>query len=131
VTEIRATAGAAGEPQWMPAVSEVAIQRPLGIMTCRLRVPHDLPIFADHFPAMPIVPGVVQLGWVVALAHAHKLVYGSFAGIVSAKFRRILQPGVDLEARLEPGRLAGELQFEFTSVDFVVTCGRLRFGKCS
>jgi len=100
-------------------------------LTGRLCVPCDLPIFAGHFPAMPIVPGVVQLGWVAELARAHGLAAGPFNGIVSAKFRRILRPGVDLQVRLQPGRLKGEVQFELKARDFVVSCGRLRFdGRC-
>jgi 3-hydroxymyristoyl/3-hydroxydecanoyl-(acyl carrier protein) dehydratase len=98
------------------------------VLTGRLRVPCELPIFAGHFPAMPIVPGVVQLGWVAELAQAHGLAAGPFAGIASAKFRRILQPGVELQVRLQPGRLVGEVQFELKARDFVVSCGRLRFG---
>lgn len=124
----RAIGEAATEPQWRPVLQEAALESSRGVLTGRLRVPCDLPIFAGHFPAMPIVPGVVQLGWVAELARAHGLAAGPFAGIVSAKFRRILQPGVELQVRLEPGRLGGEVQFEFKAGDFVVSCGRLQFG---
>lgn len=115
-------------PTWMPVVSDVAIQPSLGILTCRLFVPHGSPIFNGHFQTVPIVPGVAQLGWVVELVRAHQLVVGSFAGIVTAKFRRILQPGIEIRAWIEPRAEKSELEFEFTSADFVVTCGRLRFG---
>jgi 3-hydroxymyristoyl/3-hydroxydecanoyl-(acyl carrier protein) dehydratase len=97
-------------------------------LTGHFRVPCDLPIFAGHFPAMPIVPGVVQLGWVAELAHAHGLAAGPFVGIVSAKFRRILRPGVELQVRLQPGRSEGEVQFELKALGVVVSSGRLRFG---
>jgi len=120
-------AGVATEPRWRPVLQEAAFESSHGVLTGCLRVPHDLPIFAGHFPAMPIVPGVVQLGWVAELARAHGLVAGPFAGIVSAKFRRILRPGVELQVRLQPGRSGGEVQFEFKVGDFVVSCGRLRF----
>ena len=124
----RAIAGAATEPRWRPVLQEAAFESSRGVLTGRLRVPWDLPIFAGHFPAMPIVPGVVQLGWVAELARAHGLAAGTFTGIVFAKFRRILQPGVELQVRLQPGRSEGEVQFEFKAGDFVVSCGRLRFG---
>ena len=29
-------------------------------------VPHDLPCFAGHFPAMPLVPGALTLDWAMA-----------------------------------------------------------------
>ncbi len=123
-----AIAGVATAPRWRPVLQEVAFEPTHGVLTGRLRVPCELPIFAGHFPAMPIVPGVVQLGWVVELAQAHGLAAGPLAGIASAKFRRILQPGVELQVRLQPGRLVGEVQFELKARDFVVSCGRLRFG---
>ena len=113
----------------MPVVRDLEIQQRLGLLTCLLHVPHDLQICNDHFQAVPIVPGVVQLGWVIELARVHTLVTGSFTGIISSKFRRILQPGIDLVARVERGRTEDELRFEFTMTDnFVATCGRLRFG---
>ncbi len=31
-----------------------------------LTVPHDLPCFAGHFPAMPLVPGALLLDWAIA-----------------------------------------------------------------
>lgn len=119
---------AANKPQWLPAVSNLAVEPSLGALTCRLHVPGDLPICAGHFPAMPIVPGVVQLGWIVALARDQGLVSGEFAGIVSAKFRQLVRPGADLRARLERGRSPGLLQFEISAGSVVVSCGRLRFG---
>lgn len=124
----RAIAGAATEPRWRPVLQEAAFESSHCVLTGRLRVPCDLPIFAGHFPAMPIVPGVVQLGWVAELAQAHGLAAGPFSGIVAAKFRQILRPGVELQVRLQPGRLEGEVQFELKAHDFVVSCGRLRFG---
>ena len=33
-----------------------------------LRVPADLACFPDHFPGFPLLPGVVQLDWALALA---------------------------------------------------------------
>lgn len=124
----RAIADPVAEPQWRPVLREPTFEPSLGTLAGRLLVPRNLPIFAGHFPAMPIVPGVVQLGWVAELARAHGLAAGPFAGVVAAKFRRILQPGVELQVRLQPGRSAFEVQFEFKADDVVVSCGRLRFG---
>lgn len=113
----------------MPVVSDVAVETAMGILTCRLRVPHDLPIFTGHFPAMAIVPGALQIGWVVALARANNLVSGELAGIAFAKFRRLVQPGADLQARLEVWRSSEILQFELATGDVVVSRGRLRFSS--
>lgn len=123
-----AIAGCATEPRWRPVLQDVALESSRGVLTGRLRVPGDLPIFAGHFPAAPIVPGVVQLGWVAELARAHGLAAGPFAGILSAKFRRILQPGVELQVRLQPDSSGDVVRFELKAGDVVVSSGRLRFG---
>jgi len=115
----------------MPRISDVVVESSLSALTCLLNVPGDLPVCTGHFPAVPIIPGVVQLGWAVDLARKHGLASGPLVGIASAKFRRVLQPGVELRARLHRGRSAGELQFEFMMGDLVVSCGRLRFGDQS
>ena len=110
-----AISGAAIAPRSRPVLQEAAFASTHGVLTGRLRVPCDLPIFAGHFQAMPVVPGVVQLGWVAELAQAHSFAAGQLAGLASATFRRVLQPDV-------------ELQFELKARDFVVACGRLGFG---
>lgn len=110
----------------MPIVSELSLSS--GQLTCLLRIPYDLPIFRGHFQHVPIVPGVVQVGWVVELATAHGLVEGEFTGITTVKFRRLVQPGMQLSARLLQDGDAGRLRFGFEVPGTLVTSGRLRFG---
>jgi len=112
----------------MPVISELALGADLQSLTCRLLVPDDLPIFRGHFPTVPIVPGVVQIGWAVELARAHGLVTGRFKGITTAKFRRLVQPGMSLAARLEQGAPTGQLQFRYEFGGAVISTGRLQFG---
>ena len=115
-------------PQWLPIISDLALDADSRRLTCRLFVPYDLPIFGGHFPSAPIVPGVIQVGWAVELAHLHGLVAGDFTGISAAKFRRLVQPGMILAARLERGPQTEQLQFWYETVDTVVSSGRLKFG---
>jgi acyl-CoA synthetase (AMP-forming)/AMP-acid ligase II len=74
--------------------------------TCRRRwrVPERLGWCDGHFPDLPIVPGFVQLDWI--LDAARSLVDGpvSLAAIEAAKFREPLRPGdvVELEAEWVP-----------------------------
>ena len=51
-------------------------------------VPHDLPCFAGHFPAMPLVPGALLLDWVIAEMTAR---CGASATI-NVKLCKFLQP---------------------------------------
>jgi 3-hydroxymyristoyl/3-hydroxydecanoyl-(acyl carrier protein) dehydratase len=114
-------------PSWMPAISEIALDADSRSLKCRFLVPADLPFFRGHFPEVPIVPGVVQVGWAVELARAHGLVTGPCVGIITAKFRRLLRPGMRLEARLERSAPAGQLHFEYECEGAVVSNGRLQF----
>jgi 3-hydroxymyristoyl/3-hydroxydecanoyl-(acyl carrier protein) dehydratase len=117
-----------GRPAWMPIVSDVAPDLGAGSLDCRLRVPYDMAIFRGHFPSAPIVPGVMQIGWAVELARAHGLADGPLAGIGAAKFRRVLRPGMCLDARLERDAQPGQVHFRYTCGGTVVSTGRLQFG---
>lgn len=114
---------------WMPLVSELVVDAASRSLTCRLLVPYDMPVFRGHFPAVPVVPGVMQVGWAAELAREHGLIEGPLAGIESAKFRRLVQPGMHLAARLEQGARKGQLCFTFALGDAVIANGRLQFGN--
>lgn len=114
----------------MPVISELALDADSQSLNCRFLVPADLPVFRGHFPGVPIVPGVMQVGWAVELARAHGLVTGPCTGIITAKFRRLVMPGMRLVARMEPGATAGQLHFKYECEGAAVTTGRLQFGRC-
>jgi 3-hydroxymyristoyl/3-hydroxydecanoyl-(acyl carrier protein) dehydratase len=111
----------------LPLISDLSVDRVAGTLSCWFQVPTDLAIFRGHFPGAPIVPGVVQVGWVVELAREHGLATGRFAGISTVKFRRLVRPGNRLMACLRAGRQAGSLHFDYETGGTVVTTGRLRF----
>jgi 3-hydroxymyristoyl/3-hydroxydecanoyl-(acyl carrier protein) dehydratase len=92
-----------------------------------VRIPYELEIFDGHFPAVPIVPGVIQIGWAVELGRQHLHVTGRFKGIGTAKFRRLVQPGMQLDLRLQYLQSAGQLRFEYSSQGAAVSLGRVHF----
>jgi len=93
-----------------------------------LFVPPDLGCLRGHFPGLPIVPGAMQLGWVLAFAAE---LLGSppvLRGLQSVKFQRLVQPGqtLRLTIQLDPGREA--LQFEYESAAGRHSSGRVLLG---
>ncbi len=91
----------------------------------KLRVPPDLRSLRGHFDRMPIVPGVIQIRWVLAQARSCLLLEGRVAGMDSVKFRRIVQPGHELDLSLLWQPQARRLRFELGSAAGLHSTGRL------
>lgn len=94
----------------------------------RLEIPCDLAYFAGHFPTAPVVPGVAQIGWVLALAQRDLLPDLRFAGMEALKFQRLLRPGdvAELALRWDAGKR--KLYFTFTLGDAPCSSGRVLHG---
>ena len=75
----------------------------------------DHPALPGHFPGEPIVPGVVLLERVIALAERE------VAGIPAAKFHTPLRPGEEYVIRLEQAR------FTVHRGETLIASGSLRF----
>jgi len=94
---------------------------------CDVRVPYDLAVFGGHFPTIPILPGVVQVDWAVNLARTHLRVDGRFKGVTATKFRRLVQPGMNLALTLQHRPEFQELRFEYLLGDALASTGRVFF----
>jgi 3-hydroxymyristoyl/3-hydroxydecanoyl-(acyl carrier protein) dehydratase len=116
------------QPLRDPVVSEIELGAGCSLH-CRVRMPYDLAIFDGHFPAIPIVPGVVQVGWAVGLARSHLQLGGDFSGIAATKFRRLVQPGMSLALTLDHQPGSGQLRFDYSYDGAVVSTGRVLFGS--
>jgi 3-hydroxymyristoyl/3-hydroxydecanoyl-(acyl carrier protein) dehydratase len=93
-----------------------------GAIEQALRVPDALDCWPGHFPARAILPGVLQLGWVVELA-TRWLGPARLVGLEGLKFKRPIGPGQRLTLRLE---LAPDgLHFRFSDGEALFSLGRL------
>ena len=96
-------------------------------LSLRLSLPASLHFFEGHFPQAQVLPGVVQLDWAQRYGREALGVQGDFRGMEALKFQRVLQPGDQVELRLEymPGR--GRLKFLYQSAQGPHSSGVLLF----
>ena len=89
-------------------------------------VPHDLPCFAGHFPAMPLVPGALLLDWAIAEMTARCGVSAK----INVKFCKFLQPVLPGDAlRLRLDVVAHRVDFVWTKASQSVCAGVLTLGE--
>jgi 3-hydroxymyristoyl/3-hydroxydecanoyl-(acyl carrier protein) dehydratase len=94
-----------------------------------LRIPDDLAYLPDHFPAAPMVPGVVQVDWAIAYGRAHLPLAGEFRGVSGLKFQQPLRPGAHVTLRLTAD--GGALAFAYRRGDAPCSAGRVQFGSAA
>ena len=56
----------------------------------------DMPCFAGHFEELPVLPGVVQIGWVVEFAQRYFGATFLHRALHSVKFQQLVRPPVQL-----------------------------------
>jgi 3-hydroxyacyl-[acyl-carrier-protein] dehydratase len=97
-------------------LDEVVELEPGGRVVARKRVREDEWYLAGHFPGRPIMPGVLiveamaQTGAVAVLAdETNRGKLALFAGIDDVRFKRIVEPGDELELICELERVRGPI----------------------
>ncbi|WP_019449371.1 AMP-binding protein [Cupriavidus sp. BIS7] len=85
--------------------------------TAELDIAEDLAIFDGHFPGAPIVPGVAQVDWVMALAPQRLAVppRQRFARLDVLKFQAVIRPGATVRLAITWQPDACALAFRLTS----------------
>ena len=91
-----------------------------------LRVPADLRHFAGHFPGLPIVPGVVQLGWAIALSREHLFdTWRDVERVEVLKFHNVIRPQQEIDIDLAATDLVTRTRFRIYSGEDTHASGRL------
>jgi len=84
-----------------------------------MRIPYDLAHFSGHFPSVPVVPGVAQIGWAIHFAQRDLLPKlcpsFRFGGMEVLKFQRLVRPGDSLHLVLRFDTQSHKLHFTFTT----------------
>lgn len=94
-----------------------------------LGIPPDLAHFTGHFPQTPVLPGVVQIDWAIALAR--ELIVDlppRFQGMEVLKFQQLARPGDQLQLTLRFDRERGKLHFAYRNGEAPCSSGRILLG---
>ncbi len=78
-----------------------------------LDIPASLPHFAGHFDGYPILPGVAQLDWAIALARDTFPLPPKFKAVERLKFNAPVFPRCRLQLTLEYQPEQGQLNFTY------------------
>lgn len=90
-------------------------------------VPVDLFYFDGHFPGRPILPGVVQVDWAIAIGRRHFPLPPQFVGINALKFQHVIQPGNVVTLELGHDSEKNSLNFRYLSPLGQHASGRVLF----
>lgn len=91
-----------------------------------LDISSDIVFFRGHFPGLPILPGVVQLGWAVEMAKP-LIASGSFAAVRRLKFMRPITSDRKLTLTLSLADDHAQVKFKYFNEFFVYSSGRILF----
>lgn len=82
--------------------------------------------FAGHFPQKPILPGVVQIDWVMQMAVEFFDLQGAYAGDIQIKFKDTILPSKPLLLSIQFDRPNSKLIFSYTSGEDLMSKGRIK-----
>jgi len=109
-----------------PQAPEVLEQRQTdGEWSLQLAVPPDLAFFSGHFPQAPVLPGVVQIDWALALGQQLLDLPGKFAGMEVLKFQQLVRPGDRIQLHLRFDTERGKLYFAYRNDTAACSSGRI------
>lgn len=92
-----------------------------------LRVPDDLAVWPGHFPEFFLVPGVLQVDWVLRIAMERLGFAGGPQRIEGLKFKTPLRPQQRFTMHLDVGA-DGVVDFQLSGETEVFSRGRLHWG---
>lgn len=90
-----------------------------------LDVQPQLEAFHGHFPDYPILPGVVQLDWVMHFATTYLGSPQRVAQEFKVKFHRIIKPNIPLTLNLRLDRGHSRLFFTYRSEEHIMSKGQI------
>jgi 3-hydroxymyristoyl/3-hydroxydecanoyl-(acyl carrier protein) dehydratase len=93
-----------------------------------IEISPQMEAFCGHFPYNPILPGVVQIDWVVRFAALHLGIEEPAVRDFQVKFRNVIRPDVPVSLTLKVDHSKNRLSFVYQSGADVMSSGQLKLG---
>lgn len=90
-----------------------------------MSIPQELFWFRGHFHSNPVLPGVVQLNWVMHYTKKLLNIQSDIQSIDVIKFQTPILPNDNLLLKIKWEPLTQKIQFSYTLADKVVSSGKL------
>jgi 3-hydroxymyristoyl/3-hydroxydecanoyl-(acyl carrier protein) dehydratase len=90
-----------------------------------LAIPRELIYFRGHFPAFAVLPGVVQIDWVMIYGRRYLKIGDATAQTLQVKFRKIIRPGDRLTLTIVNEPAHSRMQFSYASTEGTLSSGRI------
>ena len=94
-------------------------------------IPGNLITLEGHFPGMPVLPGVVQIGWAIHFGTNFFGELGRFRRLEKLKFQAIIKPNERVSLKLQWQPASQSLMFVYSDTDNVRSSGRIIFTGAS
>jgi 3-hydroxymyristoyl/3-hydroxydecanoyl-(acyl carrier protein) dehydratase len=90
-----------------------------------LRVPTELDCWPGHFSNESVLPGVVQVEWVMKAIEGWTGSFPHLTRVEALKFKKLIRPGERLTLRLERDADGTRFRFRLMSGDTIFSEGRI------
>ncbi len=112
----------------LPKILDISTDNESGEYTLQLFVPDNLHYLEGHFPGKPILPGVVQIQWVMHFCNELFGISGKrFLRLEVLKFQKIILPGEKIYLAIRWDKEKNVATFRYTEKDRSLSSGRVVF----
>ena len=96
-------------------------------LSAQIGLPENLLYFDGHFDEIKVLPGVVQLHWAINLACENLGISGTFGGVDSMKFMRLIQPKQIVRLNIQYDAEKNVIDFTYRDEGQKLSMGKVKF----